>query len=121
MSDILSLKEAAPVIEEVLRSGGRVRMLASGRSMEPVIMNGQDIVVLKKAERPFEKGDIVLVPTMDHAKKREVVRKAAVVHPNHKIDPATHPYVLKKIVGVIRKQVQQVLSSTANKDNDNDK
>ncbi len=60
MSDILSLKEAAPVIEEVLRSGGRVRMLASGRSMEPVIINGHDIVVLKKAERPFEKDDIVL-------------------------------------------------------------
>jgi hypothetical protein len=66
----------------------------------------------------LEKGDIVLVPTMDHAKKREVVRKAAVAHANHKIDPVSHPYALKKIIGVIRHQVQHVLS---HKDDKNDK
>lgn len=64
----------------------------------------------------LEKGDIVLVPTMDHAKNREVVRKAAVAHANHKVDPATHPHPLKKIIGVIRHQVQSALSSTSNKD-----
>ena len=63
----------------------------------------------------LEKGDIVLVPTMDHAKNREVVRKAAVAHANHKIDPVSHPYALKKIIGVIRHQVQHVLSHKEDK------
>lgn len=63
----------------------------------------------------LEKGDIVLVPTMDHARKREVVRKAAVAHANHKIDPVSHPYALKKIIGVIRHQVQHVLSHKEDK------
>ena len=61
----------------------------------------------------LEKGDVVLVPTMDHAKNREVVRKAAVAHANHKIDPETHPYALKKIIGVIKHQVQHALSSNS--------
>lgn len=60
MSDILSLKDAAPVIEEILLSGGKVKILASGRSMEPVIHDGLDTVVLKKVKKPLEKNDIVL-------------------------------------------------------------
>ena len=60
MSDILSLKDASPVIEEILLSGGKVKILASGKSMEPVILDGQDTVVLKKAEKPLQKNDIVL-------------------------------------------------------------
>ena len=58
----------------------------------------------------LEKGDIVLVPTHDHHSDREVVRKAAISHGNHKIDPATHPYVLKKIIGVIRRHAETVLA-----------
>ena len=65
----------------------------------------------------LEKGDIVLVPTMDYAKNREVVRKAAVAHANHKIDPANHPYTLKKIIGVIRHRVEDALMSDSNKNN----
>lgn len=60
MSDILTLKDAAPVIEEILLSGGRVKILASGKSMEPVISDGLDTVVLKKAEKPLQKNDIAL-------------------------------------------------------------
>ena len=60
MSDILSLKDASPVIEEILLSGGKVKILASGKSMEPVILDGQDTVVLKKVEKPLQKNDIVL-------------------------------------------------------------
>ncbi len=60
MSDILSLKDAAPVIEEILLSGGKVRILASGKSMEPVIVDGQDTVVLTRAEKSLRKNDIVL-------------------------------------------------------------
>ena len=58
----------------------------------------------------LEKGDIVLVPTRDHHSNREIVRKAAISHGNHKIDPATHPYVLKKIIGVIRRHAETVLA-----------
>ena len=58
----------------------------------------------------LEKGDIVLVPTRDHHSNREVVRKAAISHGNHKIDPETHPYVLKKIIGVIRRHAETVLA-----------
>ena len=65
----------------------------------------------------LEKGDIVLVPTMDHAKNREVIRKAAVAHANHRIDPAHHPFALKKIIGVIRHHVEHVLTPDSNKNN----
>lgn len=64
----------------------------------------------------FEKGDIVLVPTMDRAKNREVIRKAAIAHANHKIDPATLNHPLKKVVGVIRHHVESVLSTAPNMD-----
>lgn len=63
----------------------------------------------------LEKGDIVLVPTMDHAKNREVIRKAAVAHANHRIDPMHHPYALKKIIGVLRHHVEHVLTPDSNK------
>lgn len=58
----------------------------------------------------LEKGDIVLVPTRDAAKNREVIRKAAITHGNHKIDPALHPYTLKKIIGVIRHHADTILA-----------
>ena len=64
----------------------------------------------------LEKGDVVLVPTMDHSKNREVVRKAAVAHANHKIDPANHPYALKKIIGVIRRRVEHALTPDLDKE-----
>ncbi|MBQ8783836.1 MAG: S24/S26 family peptidase [Clostridia bacterium] len=60
MSNTLSLKEMAPVIEEILSSGGKVRITASGKSMEPVIKDGEDIVVISEIKKPLEAGDIVL-------------------------------------------------------------
>ena len=52
-------------------------------------------------------GDVVIVPTFDASNNREVVRKAAVAHANHRVpkDELKHP--LKKIVGVIRKKLYQ--------------
>ena len=47
-------------------------------------------------------GDVVLVPTRDAAKGRDVIRKAAVAHGNHIIDPETYPHTLKKIICVVR-------------------
>lgn len=60
MSNTLSLKEMAPVIEEILSSGGKVRITASGKSMEPVIKDGEDIVVISEINKPLDVGDIVL-------------------------------------------------------------
>ena len=60
MSDTLSLKEMSPVIEEILSSGGKVRIVASGNSMEPVINDGQDTVVLQGIGKKLQKNDIVL-------------------------------------------------------------
>ncbi len=48
------------MIEETLSSGGKVKILASGNSMDPVIKNGIDTVVIKKAENTVKKNDIVL-------------------------------------------------------------
>lgn len=58
----------------------------------------------------LSEGDMVLVPTRDAAKDREVIRKAAIAHANHKIDPALHPYPLKKIIGVIKRRVEAALT-----------
>lgn len=63
----------------------------------------------------LEKGDMVLVPTRDVHKNREVVRKAAVAHENHKIDPALHPYAIKKIIGVIKRHAENALTSKPEK------
>ncbi|MBQ8228826.1 MAG: S24/S26 family peptidase [Clostridia bacterium] len=60
MSDTLSLKEMSPVIEEVLSSGGKVRITASGKSMEPVIKDCEDTVVISEIQNPLAVGDIVL-------------------------------------------------------------
>ena len=56
-------------------------------------------------------GDIVIVPTRDAHKNREVIRKAAVAHANHKIDPETLSFPLKKILGVLNKKPKSEGSS----------
>jgi hypothetical protein len=56
-------------------------------------------------------GDIVIVPTRDAHKNREVIRKAAVAHANHKIDPETLSFPLKKILGVLNKKTKSEESS----------
>ena len=55
-------------------------------------------------------GDMVLVPTRDAARDREVIRKAAITHGNHIIDPALHPHALKKIIGVIKRRAEAALT-----------
>ena len=63
----------------------------------------------------LEKGDIVLAPTFDKAKGREVLRKAAVAHENHRVDPEHIKHPLKKIVAVVRRSVEHSLTPNANK------
>ena len=67
------------------------------------------------AGESLREGDMVLVPTRDEAKDREVIRKAAVAHGNHTIDPDTHPHALKKIIGVIKRHAEAALSADGNK------
>ena len=50
-------------------------------------------------------GDIVIVPTRDVSSNKDVIRKAAVAHANHKIPLEDIKHPLKKIVGVIRQKL----------------
>jgi len=63
-------------------------------------------------------GDMVLVPTRDVARDREVIRKAAIAHSNHKIDPETHPHALKKIIGVIKRRAEAALTPNIEENKD---
>ncbi|MBO5879202.1 MAG: hypothetical protein J6Q68_01450 [Clostridia bacterium] len=55
-------------------------------------------------------GDEVIVPTMDVHKGREIIRKAAVAHGNHKVDPDSLKHPLKKIIGVVKRKLESALS-----------
>ena len=59
----------------------------------------------------LQKGDIVLVPTRDAARDRNVIRKAAVAHENHRVDPEHIKHPLKKIIGVIKRKAEEALTS----------
>ena len=52
--------------------------------------------------------DVVLVPTKDVHRNREVVRKATVAHGNHKVDPEQLKFPLKKIIGVVKRSTSEV-------------
>ena len=54
-------------------------------------------------------GDMVLVPTKDAARNREVIRKAAVAHANHRVAPEHINHPLKKIIGVIKRKTEEAL------------
>lgn len=54
-------------------------------------------------------GDVVLVPSRDMAKNRDIVRKAAVAHGNHRVDPETLHHPLKKIIAVVKRRTEQLL------------
>ena len=66
----------------------------------------------------LNEGDMVLVPTRDAARDREVIRKAAIAHANHTIDPESHPYTLKKIIGVIKRHAEAVLTPDTEENKD---
>lgn len=55
----MKLSDFESVITEVLENDSQVTLTASGTSMEPLIHNGKDNVVLKKPDGKFRKGDIV--------------------------------------------------------------
>ncbi len=51
-------------------------------------------------------GDIVLVPTSHARRGSEAIRKAVIAHGNHFIDPEHHHYVLKKVIGVVKRHTE---------------
>ena len=53
-------------------------------------------------------GDVVLVPTK--ASSKETVKKAAVAEGNHKVDPDTVKHPLKKIISVVKRKMEEILS-----------
>lgn len=63
----------------------------------------------------LEKGDVVLVPTFDAGKNRNVLRKVAVAHENHRVDPEHLKHPLKKIVAIVKRAVEYSLTPLANK------
>ena len=62
-------------------------------------------------------GDMVLVPTKDAARDREVIRKAAVAHANHRVDPEHIKHPLKKIIAVIKLRAERALAEDVNENN----
>ena len=60
----------------------------------------------------LESGDVVLVPSRDVHKNKDIIRKAAVAHGNHKVDPESLHHPLKKIIGVVKRKAESVLVST---------
>ena len=49
----------------------------------------------------IEDGDIVLIPSRDVHRNRDIIRKATVAHGNHRVAPEMLKHPLKKIIGVI--------------------
>ena len=58
----------------------------------------------------LSEGDMVLVPTRDASKNKDVIRKAVIAHANHVIDPDKHPHPLKKIIAVIKRHAYAALT-----------
>ena len=58
----------------------------------------------------LENGDVVLVPSRDVHKNKDIIRKAAVAHGNHKVAPDTLRHPLKKIIGVVKRKAEDALT-----------
>ena len=61
-----SMSELGPVIEEVIRFNGKIRLTVTGMSMYPLMRNRLDSVLLKKVEQ-LKKYDIVLYTREDNS------------------------------------------------------
>lgn len=59
-----SMSELGPVIEEVIRFGGKIRLTVTGMSMYPLLRNRLDSVLLKKVTE-IKKYDILLYTRED--------------------------------------------------------
>ena len=64
----------------------------------------------------LEEGDLVLVPTRDVSTGKDVIRKVAVAHGNHFVDPEHIKHPLKKIIAVIKRHTAIALTPNATKE-----
>ena len=60
-------------------------------------------------------GDIVLVPSRDEAQNKDIIRKAAVAHGNHRVAPETIHHPLKKVIAIIKKKTQEAITPEIDK------
>ena len=117
MALIVDTKEYLNTICQLLQEGKQdLPVPVTGNSMCPFLHPG-DIVYLNRYTE-LEKGDIVLVPTRDAAQGREVIRKVAVAHENHRVDPEHIKYPLKKIIGVVRRRAEQMFTAMITGENE---
>ena len=58
----------------------------------------------------LDAGDIVLVPTRDVARGKDVIRKAAVAHGNHRVPEESLARPLKKIIGIVKRKLEDALT-----------
>ncbi len=58
LSNNISLKEAEPLIQEIISSDSPVTLVASGSSMEPLIHDNTDTVTLSRPSGKLKKGDV---------------------------------------------------------------
>ena len=59
MKQIVDMEKLEPSIREIVEAGGTVRLVVTGKSMLPVLMEKRDSVILEKPGT-LKKGDIVL-------------------------------------------------------------
>ncbi len=63
----------------------------------------------------LHEGDVVLAPSKDKAKNKDVVRKAAVAQGNHKVAPELIHHPLKKIIGIVKRRTEAMLTPSDEK------
>lgn len=55
-------KEIVPIMEEIIKNGGKCKLRVTGYSMTPILKHLRDSVILKSPEnRPIKKGEIVFI------------------------------------------------------------
>ena len=105
--------ETAPVAEEIPVAVEEPVVEESG-------VDAIDVVWPEKRDKTYRydpdgenvsEGDVVLVPTRDVARDKEVVREAEVARGNYKVDPETLAHPLKKIIGVVRRKAEEVFTA----------
>jgi len=69
----------------------------------------------------LEEGDVILVPTRDAERDRDVIRKVAVAHGNHRVDPEHIKHPLKKVIAIIKRKAANALTPNANEAAENPK
>lgn len=63
----------------------------------------------------LREGDVVLAPTRDAARNKDIVRKVAVAHANHKVAPEELKHPLKKIIGIVKRKAEGMLTPSDEK------